>query len=333
MGDYSGSPLLEIQQGGCMQLKKRRSMALTLLAVVFLFTGTAYGTQEVRFGNVSWTGVTVKTELGKNILDSIGYKTSSKTLPVPIIYQALNTGDIDIFLGNWMPSMATIADKFFKKGTVVKYVANMPGAKYTLAAPACAVDGGLKDFSDIARYADKLDHKIYGIESGNDGNLIIQSMIDANKFGLGDFKLVATSEPIMLSEVKTLSKEGKWVVFLGWSPHYMNQIIDMKYLTGSTAETFGENDGTATVYTNIRKGFDKDMPNVGHFLKNFTFPITMINEISLMLQENKQLTHAEAGMAYLKKHPEVYQGWLKGVTTADGSEPALPVFEAYLQKY
>ncbi len=108
----------------------------------------------------------------------------------------------------------------------------------------------------------------------------------------------------MLSEIKTLSKEGKWAVFLAWSPHYMNQIIDIKYLTGSTAETFGANDGTATVYTNIHKGFDKKMPNVGHFLKNFTFPISMINEISLMLQENKQLTRGEAGVAYLKKHPE-----------------------------
>lgn len=272
------------------------------------------------------------TEHSKHVLDSLGYEASIKTLSVPIVYQALNTGDVDIFLGNWMPSMASIADNFFEKGTVVKYVANMPDAKYTLAAPSYVVDGGLKDFSDIAKYADKLDNKIYGIEPGNDGNLIIQSMIDADKFGLGDFKLIATSEPVMLSEIKTLSKEGKWAVFLGWSPHYMNQIIDMKYLTGSTAETFGENDGTATVYTNIHKGFDKEMPNVGHFLKNFTFPIAMINEISLMLQEDKKLTHGKAGMAYLKEHPEVYQDWLKGVTTADGSKPALPIFAAYLQK-
>ena len=316
-----------------MQSQRKCSITLILLVTaLFLFTTTAYSAKEVRFANVSWTGVTVKTELGKHVLGSLGYKATSKTLAVSIIYQALDMGDVDIFLGNWMPSMASIADQFFEKDTVVKYVANMPGAKYTLAAPSYVVDGGLKDLSDIAKYADKLDHKIYGIEPGNDGNLIVQSMIDKNMFGLGDFELIATGEPFMLAEVKTLSKEEKWVVFLGWSPHYMNEIIDMKYLTGSTAETFGENDGTATVYTNIRKDFDKEMPNVGHFLKNFIFPISMINEISLMLQENKDLTHGEAGMAYLKKHPEIYKGWLEGVTTADGSKPALPVFEAYLQK-
>ncbi len=312
-----------------MQLQRKLKIVFILLAAALLITGPASASNEIRLASVSWTGVTVKTELAKKILHSLGYEASSKTLSVPIVYNALDMGDIDIFLGNWMPSMAGIANPFFEKGTIIKYVANMPGAKYTLAAPSYAVDAGLKDFSDLAKYADKLDHKIYGLEPGNDGNIIIRSMIDKNMFGLGGFKLIATSEPIMLSEVKTLSKEGKWVVFLGWSPHFMNEIIDMKYLTGSTGETFGENDGTATVYTNIRKGFDTEQPNVARFLKNYIFPISMINEISLMLQNNKQLKHGDAGIAYLKDHPEVYRNWLNGVETVDG-KPALPVFEAAL---
>ncbi len=315
-----------------MHTQRKRNIALILLAAALLFTGPAYGSKEIRFASVSWTGVTVKTELAQNILNSIGYEADNKVLSVPIVYKALDMGDVDVFLGNWMPTMATIANKFFEKGTIVQYVANMTGAKYTLAVPTFTYEAGLQDFSDIAEYADKLDYKIYGLEPGNDGNLVIRSMIEQNMFGLGDFEIVTTSEPIMLSEVKAKSKEGEWVVFLGWSPHYMNQIIDMKYLTGSTAETFGENDGTATIYTNIRKGFDKEQPNVAHFLKNLIFPISMINEISLMLQTNKDLKHGEAGMAYLKENPEVYRGWLKGVTTADG-EPALPVFEDYLKSY
>ena len=313
-----------------IQAQRRFIIAIMLLAASLLLSGTALASNQVRFASVSWTGVTVKTELGVSILNSLGYDASKVTLSVPIVYNALAMGDADIFLGNWMPSMETIADKFFKQGTVIKYVANMPGAKYTLAAPAYVVDGGLKDFSDIAKYADKLDHKIYGIERGNDGNQIIQAMIDNDMFGLGNFKMVETSEPIMLSEVKNLVREKKWVVFLGWSPHYMNQIIDMKYLTGSTAETFGANDGTATVFTNLRKGFAEEQPNIGRFLKNFTFPIEMMNEISQMLQDNKRLKHGEAGLLWLKTHPEIYRGWLEGIKTVDG-QAALPVFEAYLK--
>ncbi len=311
-------------------LKQRRLIVVILTAIIVLLCGSAFAAPKIHFASVTWTGVTVKTDLGVTILNNLGYEAKKSNLSVPIVYQALSTGDADIFLGNWMPSMETIADKFFKKGTIIKYVANMRGAKYTLAAPAYAVDAGLKDFADIAKYADELDHKIYGIEPGNDGNQIIQSMIDQDMFGLGDFKVVATSEPIMLSEVRNFVQDKKMIVFLGWSPHYMNQIIDMKYLTGSTAETFGENDGTATVYTNIRKGFAEDHPNVAKFLKQFTFPISMMNEIAQMLNDNKKLKHSEAGLIWLKQHPEVYRGWLEGVTTVDG-KPALPVFEETLK--
>ena len=152
-------------------------------------------------------------------------------------------------------------------------------AKYTLAVPSFCVDQGLKDFKDIVKFGDALDWKIYGIEAGNDGNMVIQNMIDKNMFGLGKFKLVASSEMAMLAEVQSFAQQKKPIVFLGWAPHSMNERIDMTYLTGSTAETFGGDDGTATVWTNTRKGFEKDMPNVATFLKNFTFPVAMINQI------------------------------------------------------
>jgi len=304
-----------------------------LLTAVFIFTTTyvfAAKKQEVRFLSVGWTGVTAKTEMGVKILECLGYDASNTMVSVPILYKAMETNEGDIFLGNWMPSMANIANKYFENGSVIKYIANMPNAKYTLAAPSYVVDGGLKNFSDIAKYKDKLSKKIYGIEEGNDGNIIIQTMIDKNMFDLGKFILISSSEAGMLSQVRSYVKNKKWIVFLGWSPHYMNEIIDMKYLDGSTPETFGANNGTATVYTNIRKGFDKEMPNVAHFLKNFTFPISMMNQIIGMLNDDQQLKAGKAGLLWVKKHPKIYMNWLKGVKTIDG-EPALPVFEKCLK--
>ncbi len=308
----------------------RNFIAILFLAVSLVAGGTASASEEVRFASVSWTGVTVKTELAVQVLEALGYEASNTMVSVPIAYKAMEMNDADVFLGNWMPSMANIAEKFFAKGTVVKHVANMPGAKYTLAAPAYVVEGGLQDFSDIARYADKLDHKIYGIEEGNDGNEVIQAMIDQDMFGLGDFELIPSSEAGMLAQVQAFARRDKWIVFLGWAPHHMNEIIDMKYLTGSTEDTFGENNGTATVYTNIRRGFAEENPNVATFLTNFTFPIPMMNAIMAMLNENGGLEPAEAGLIWVRKNPEIYRGWLEGVETVDG-RPALPAFERYLK--
>ena len=170
--------------------KKLRLMLITIM--VLLFTGSAYASDnEVKFVSVSWTGVTIKTELGVEILNSLGYKATNTMVSVPIVYKALSINDVDIFLGNWMPSMKTIAEKYFETGKVIKLVANMPNAKYTLAAPAYVVDGGLKTFADIAKFGEKLDYKIYGIEAGNDGNEIIQAMIDKDMYGLKKFELIS----------------------------------------------------------------------------------------------------------------------------------------------
>ncbi|WP_319466425.1 ABC transporter substrate-binding protein [uncultured Pseudodesulfovibrio sp.] len=308
---------------------RRITVAFFIIATLFCSSITAHATDKITIASVSWTGVTIKSEIAVSVLESLGYKAENKVFSVPITYSALSTGDADVFFGNWMPSMANIANKFFDKGTVIKYVANMPGAKYTLAVPSYCAKAGLKDFSDIAKFGDKLDWKIYGIEPGNDGNMIIQDMIDKNMFGLGKFKLIASSEVAMLSEVQAYAKNDKWIVFLGWAPHSMNERIDMTYLTGSTDATFGGNDGTATVWTNTRKGLEKDNPNVAKLFKNMLFPVSMMNQIMTEVHNNKNLKLDKAGLKWLKANPSMYEKWLDGVTTVDG-KPGAAAFKAYL---
>ncbi len=302
-------------------------MVLSLSAA----TATAEKAPKITLASVGWTGVTIKTEVSVFLLESLGYEVKNLVMSVPITYMSLSKGDADAFLGNWMPSMANIAEKYFKDGSVIQYKANMPGAIYTLAVPTYCAEAGLKHFSDIAKFGDELDWKIYGIEAGNDGNLIIQDMIDKDMFGLGKFKLVSSSEFAMLAEVQSCVKRKKKIVFLGWAPHSMNERIDMTYLKGATAETFGPNDGAAVVWTNIRKGLETDMPNVALYLKNLEFPISMMNQIMTDIHEKNSLTPLMAGLNWLKEHPEIYASWLKGVKTVDGA-PALPAFEARLAK-
>ncbi len=306
---------------------------ITIALAVCLSWGTAFAGKPVniKIASVGWTGVTIKTELAVAILNSLGYEAQNLTMSVPITYMALSKGDADFFLGNWMPSMANIAGKYFEKGSVIKFTPNMTGAKYTLAVPSYCIKAGLKDFSDIVKFGDELEWKIYGIEAGNDGNMIIQDMIDKDMFGLGKFTLVASSEMAMLAQVQSFSKRNKPIVFLGWAPHSMNERIDMAYLTGSTDATFGGNDGTATVWTNTRKGLEKDMPNVAVFLKNFTFPVSMINQIMVTLHTQNGVEPKEAALAWLKENPDTYRRWLENVTTTDGKKAA-PVFEAALAK-
>ncbi|WP_045222514.1 ABC transporter substrate-binding protein [Desulfonatronum thioautotrophicum] len=312
-----------------MDKKLSKLMMAFAMVVIIGFAGNAMASKEVRFVYVPWTCVTVKTEVAQHFLNELGYDATSMLLSVPIAYQAMATNQADIFLGNWMPTMQSIAEPHFESGNVESFSVIMEGAKYTLAVPTYVYEGGLRDFSDIAKFGEKLEYRIYGIEEGNDGNEVIEMMINENMFNLGDFELIPSSETAMLTQVQNFARNQQWIVFLGWSPHWMNKIIDMSYLTGSDETTFGENDGTATVYINIRSGFDQQQPNVANFLNNYLVPIEMVNEAMNMLHEDSALEPLEAGLTWLRANPEIYRGWMDGVTTADG-RPAMPVIEALM---
>ena len=230
--------------------------------------------QTVRFSDVGWTDITSTTAATTVVLEDLGYKPKVQVLSVPVTYASMKNKDIDIFLGNWMPTMEGDIKPYRDDGSVQSLTVNLEGAKYTLAVPKYVADAGLKDFADIAKFRDKLDGKIYGIEPGNDGNRLIQQMIDDNAFGLKGFEVVESSEQGMLAQVARSGRSKDWVVFLGWEPHPMNANFDMTYLSGGD-DWFGPDFGGATVYTNVRAGFAKDCPNLGKLLGNLKFTLAM----------------------------------------------------------
>ncbi|WP_229815409.1 choline ABC transporter substrate-binding protein [Bacterioplanes sanyensis] len=274
----------------------------------------------VRFSDVGWTDITATTALASVVLESIGYDTETQMLSVPVTYKSLENNDIDVFLGNWMPTMEGDIKKYREAGTVDTVVKNLEGAKYTLAVPKYVYDAGVKTFADIAKYADKFDNKIYGIEPGNDGNRLIQQMIDQNAFGLKDFSVKESSEAGMLSQVKRSTRRDKWIVFLGWEPHPMNSNFELAYLEGGD-DFFGPNLGGASVYTNTRQDYVDTCPNVGRLLTNMTFTLEMENEVmGAILDDDKK--PEQAARDWLAGNTEVLDRWLEGVKTRDG-QPAL----------
>jgi glycine betaine/proline transport system substrate-binding protein len=281
----------------------------------------------VRFSDVGWTDITATTAATTVVLEALGYKTDIKVLSVPVTYAGLAEGDIDVFLGNWMPTMEADIAPYRDAKTVDTVRANLEGAKYTLATNKVGADLGIKDFADIAAHKAELDGKIYGIEPGNDGNRLILDMIDQDAFGLKGFQLVESSEPGMLAEVANAVDTSKPIVFLGWEPHPMNANFQMTYLTGGD-DFFGPNLGGATVLTNTRAGYVEQCPNVGQFLKNLSFSLAMENEIMGMILNDNMAPDA-AARQWLAAHKDAWMPWLSNVTGRTGDD-AVSAVEAAL---
>ncbi|WP_104667577.1 choline ABC transporter substrate-binding protein [Ensifer adhaerens] len=307
-------------------MKKGLSLKLMLAGAVSLLAmsaGQAAAAEPescgtVRFSDVGWTDITATTATISTVLKGLGYQTDIKVLSVPVTYTSLKNKDIDVFLGNWMPTQENDVRPFLDDKSVESFGPNLVGAKYTLATNAKGAELGIKDFKDIATKKDALEGKIYGIEPGNDGNRLIIDMVDKDTFGLKGFEVVESSEQGMLAQVSRAEKDGSPIVFLGWEPHPMNANFKLTYLAGGD-DIFGANFGGAEVFTNVRAGYTTECPNVGKLLTNLKFSLQMENEIMGKILNDGQEPD-KAAEEWLKANPTAVDPWLAGVTAKDGGD-------------
>ena len=305
----------------------RRSIASCLIALL----ATPVMAQEpetclsVRLAEPGWNDLALTTGVATVVLESLGYSVRSDLLGTEVIYQALKANQLDAFLGYWNPAMQAYAAPYEADGSVERVRINLEGAKYTFAVPSYVAEAGVRDFKDLARFADAFDRQLYGIEPGS--NQLMFDVIADPAFGLKDWSVVETSEVAMLIEAQRKIASKDFVVFQAWAPHPMNSNLDLVYLTGGDAH-YGPNFGAATVSTQVRKGYLQDCPNVGKLLQNLVFSIDFENEGMAYLMDDG-LSPREAGQKILQARPEVLEGWLQGVTTQAGG-PALPAVKAAL---
>jgi len=304
----------------------RSSLLATAVTVALAGSALANVCDRVVFSDVGWTDITATTATATFILEALGYETETLLLSVPITYAGLAEGDVDVFLGNWMPTMEADIAPYREAGTVDTVRTNLEGAKYTLATNAAGAALGIRDFADIATHREALEGRIHGIEPGNDGNRLISDMIAGSSFGLEGFEVVESSEQGMLAEVANKDAAGEPIVFLGWEPHPMNANFELTYLTGGD-DYFGPNFGGAIVATNTRAGYVTECPNVGRFLQNLVFSLEMQNEIMGAIL-NDGAEPRDAAQAWLAANPETWRSWLDGVTTRNGGFATVALQEA-----
>jgi glycine betaine/proline transport system substrate-binding protein len=278
--------------------------------------------RTVRLADVGWTDVTATTAVLSQVLRDLGYDPQTTLLSVPVTFAVMKGGNIDVFLGNWMPAQTRDRQPYMDDGSIEIVRENLTGAKYTLAVPSYAYDAGIKDFSDIQRFGPALNFTIYGIEAGNDGNRHILTMIQHNDYGLGTFHLVESSEQGMLAEVARAYAAAKPIVFLAWDPHPMNMQFNLKYLSGGDA-TFGPDYGGAKVLTLARTGYVRQCPNVGRLLQNLVFTTHGESVVMRSILTDHKTPQVAAG-EWLAANSAVREAWLQGVHTFDGKAAGGP---------
>ena len=107
--------------------------SLVLAAAIAATSASAAGDppscKAVKFSDVGWTDITATTAITSAVLKGLGYAPHTDVLSVPVTYQSLHNKQIDVFLGNWMPTMEADRKPFVDDKSVDVVGVNLEGAK------------------------------------------------------------------------------------------------------------------------------------------------------------------------------------------------------------
>ncbi|MEQ5803525.1 ABC transporter substrate-binding protein [Halomonas sp. H10-9-1] len=308
------------------------ALAGALLAAPLTWSSAALAEEpaQVRFSVPAWPGVTVKTALASRLLETLGYEVRQQELGSTITYEALTQGELDAFLAAWLPAQQGMYETTLDKGLIVDLGNNVDGARLGFAVPTYVYEAGVTSAEDLAdeEVAEKLGRTVYSIEVGSGMSDTLNEAVENDTYGLGDWDLSETSTPGMLSAADAAIAREEWIVFAGWTPHWMNIEYDIRYLD-DTQDMWGPDGGRSDVKTLVTTDFSESNPNATRLLDQLVFSAddqsAMIRGFSYEEREPE-----EVALQWLRDNPERVEAFLEGVTTRDG-EPAWPVVQQALE--
>ncbi|MER7567342.1 ABC transporter permease/substrate binding protein [Streptomyces sp. NPDC097941] len=252
--------------------------------------------KKISIGYVPWDDGVASTFLWKEILEERGYQVDAKQFDAGPLYTSLASGNADFMTGAWLP---TTHEQYWKK-----YGGKLDdlGAWYGKTSLELSVPSYMKDIdslADLKGKASRFGGNITGIESSAGEMALLKSKV-LKAYGLDkEYKVVDSSTPAMLAELKRAYAKKAPVVVTLWSPHWAYNDYDLKKLKDPKG-AWGSGDGIHTV---ARKGFTDENPVVGQWLKNFKLDEKQLTGLEAEINKAGKGRQQDAVRTWLKQHP------------------------------
>ncbi|MEU9327224.1 ABC transporter permease/substrate binding protein [Streptomyces canus] len=252
--------------------------------------------KKISIGYVPWDDGVASTFLWKEILEERGYQVDAKQFDAGPLYTSLASGNADFMTGAWLP---TTHEQYWKKyGSKLDDL----GAWYDTTSLELSVPSYMKDISSLADLKGKASQfggNITGIESSAGEMALLKSKV-LKAYGLDkEYKVVDSSTPAMLAELKRAYAQKDPIVVTLWSPHWAYNDYDLKKLKDPKG-AWGSGDGIHTV---ARKGFAAENPVVGQWLKGFKLDEKQLTSLEAEINKAGKGKQQDAVRTWLKQHP------------------------------
>ena len=241
-----------------------------LAGLCMVFCGLLAHAEEpapVRIGWVNWSDTEIAVKLASTALqDHLKQPVKLVLADIGIQFQALANGNIDLIPMVWLPSThKAFYDKYSDK---LEDLGVLYEGRIGMAVPTSIAASEIASIEDLNKpdVREKLGGKILTSEVGNGQYKLTEKAIEL--YRLDGYKMVASSESGMLSELDRNLKRDKWSLVNAWSPHWMFSKWSLRYLD-DPKKIFG---GAEQIHAVARKGFSAEHPDVARFFAHFNIP-------------------------------------------------------------
>lgn len=297
-------------------VKVRKSLSAVVLAVVVAVVtagcGFAGGGERITLGHMNWDENVANASLLKVILeDELGYERVELRLiegetPLDDMFAGLSEGEIDAFTDVWMPNHTENVKQAGDSVELSEEPWYEGKTNYGLAVP------DYMDTNSIAGLNSSGADVISGIEAG----LPMMEKISRNAIPEYDLKLglVEGPTPAMLADLDQRYRAREPIVFLAWSPHWMNDKYDFHYLE-DPRNTLGDLDEPSSLHTVFREGFSRDDPVAYALINAMRLDEKQIGDIELAIQ--RAPSPEEGARDWLEDNREAMKPWIEAARRAE----------------
>lgn len=253
--------------------------------------------KEVSLAYVEWDTEVASTHVVAEVLEQQGFKVKTTPLDNAVMWESVANNETDAMVAAWLP--ATHGDQYAQyKDKVEDLGENLKGAKIGLVVPSYM---NVKSIADLKGEANK---EITAIEPGAG---VVQAAEKSLKdySNLSDWKMNTSSSGAMTVALDQAIKGKKEIVITGWSPHWMFQKYDLKYLEDDKG-SFGKEE---VIHTMARKDLKKDAPEAYKILDNFSWDKADIEKVMSEINEGKD--PKEAAKDWVAANKDKVDSWIK----------------------
>ncbi len=280
-----------------------RGLFLLIVFLAILTSGCGGGAsgRTIDIADIGWTENTAIAQLTKVLLEEqLGYEeVIVHTSDLESVYGDVAEGDLDAFQDVWLPNQRGLLESV--QDSVEQLSFSYEGeTEQGIAVPT------YMDVTSLDQLNQSDADLIFGIEPGS----VVMGVIYDEVMPAYDLpqKLVEGPTQGMLTEVEKRYRGREEFALVAWSPHWMNQRFDLRYLE-DPEDAFGELNDPARITAIVNEDLPQDDPVATAFMDALILDEDQLNDLESAINEagNPQ----EGARRWAEDNPEVWEPWVE----------------------